>query len=70
VIPVREVLNCVLRHDGRAFAVAHNHPSGNPTPSESDRRATRDLMAAAKVVGLRLLDHLVIADALWTSAAI
>ncbi len=29
-IPIREILNCVLRHDGRAFAVAHNHPSGDP----------------------------------------
>lgn len=59
--PVREILNAVLRHDGRAFAVAHNHPSGDPTPSEQDVRATRDLEEAARVVGLRFIDHVVVA---------
>ncbi len=64
-LPVREILNCVLRHDGRAFAVAHNHPSGDPTPSEADVLATRALAAAAKVVGLRFLDHVVVAGQRW-----
>ncbi len=39
-LPVREVLHAVLRYDGRAFALAHNHPSGDPTPSVYDREAT------------------------------
>ena len=64
-LPVREILNCVLRHDGRAFAVAHNHPSGDPTPSEADVLATRALVAAARVVGLRFLDHVVVAGDRW-----
>jgi len=42
MVPVREILNAVLRHDGKAFAVAHNHPSGDPTPSHADRQATSD----------------------------
>ncbi len=63
--PVREILNCVLRHDGRAFAIAHNHPSGDPTPSEADVLATRALAAAARVVGLRFLDHVVVAGDWW-----
>jgi len=67
LIPVREVLNAVLRHDGRAFAVAHNHPSGDPTPSPADVQVTRELAAAAKVVGLRFLDHLIVTDEEWTS---
>jgi DNA repair protein RadC len=62
LFPVREILNAVLRHDGRAFAVAHNHPSGDPTPSEADRLATEELSAAAKVVGLRFLDHVIVAE--------
>ncbi len=49
-LAVREVLNAVLRHDGRAFAVARNHPSGDVEPGEADRRATADLRAAAGVV--------------------
>lgn len=62
---VREVLNAVLRHDGRAFAVAHNHPSGDVEPSEADRRATAELRAAATVVGLRFLGHVVVAGEAW-----
>lgn len=68
-LPVRDILNAVLRHDGRAFAVAHNHPSGDPTPSEADRRATVELAAAAQVVGLRFLDHVVVAGEDWRSVA-
>lgn len=60
LVPVREILNAVLRFDGKAFAVAHNHPSGDPTPSEADIRATADLARAAEVVGLRFLDHVVV----------
>jgi len=67
-IPVREVLNAVLRHDGRAFAVAHNHPSGDPEPSQADRQATVALADGARTVGLRFLDHIVVAGNAWASA--
>lgn len=60
LLPVREILNAVLRHDGRAFAVAHNHPSGNSEPSEADHRATAEVRDAARVVGLRFLGHVVV----------
>jgi DNA repair protein RadC len=69
LMPVREVLNAVLRHDGRAFAIAHNHPDGDPEPSNADRRATDALKEAAAVVGLRFLGHVVVAGAAWKSAA-
>lgn len=59
-VPVREVLNAALRHDGRAFALAHNHPSGDPTPSDADVRATRAIRTAASTVGLRFLTHVVV----------
>jgi DNA repair protein RadC len=68
LVPVREILNAVLRHDGRAFALAHNHPSGHPTPSDADRRATIDAMAGAKAVGIRFLDHLVMCRDSWERA--
>jgi DNA repair protein RadC len=67
-VPVREVLNAVLRHDGRAFAVAHNHPSGDPSPSLADRRATAALTDAARTVGLRFLDHVIVAGNSHASA--
>ena len=59
--PVREVLQAVLRHDGKAFAVAHNHPSGDPTPSQADVEATRAIEEAARSVRVRFLDHVVVA---------
>lgn len=68
-VPVREILNTVLRHDGRAFALVHNHPSGDPAPSLDDRRATSVLAVAAHTVGLRFLDHVVLAGEEWRRAA-
>lgn len=65
IIPIREILNAVLRHDGRAFALAHNHPSGNPEPSDADRRATEEVTKAAKVAGLRFLGHVIVTDDTW-----
>lgn len=67
IVPVREILNAVLRHDGRAFAIAHNHPAGDVTPSDADRRATTEIASAARVAGLRFLGHVVVTDAEWCS---
>ena len=67
-VPVREILNAVLRHDGRAFAVAHNHPSGDPEPSDTDLAASEELRTAARTVGLRFLDHVVVGGGEWRSA--
>ncbi len=65
LMPVREILNAVLRYDGSSFAIAHNHPSGDPEPSEADIRATRRLAEAARLVGLRFLGHVVVVDTKW-----
>jgi DNA repair protein RadC len=65
LLPVREILNAVLRHDGRAFAVAHNHPSGDPAPGWEDVRTTAELRGAARTVGLRFLEHVVVAGTAW-----
>lgn len=65
LIDVREVLNAVLRHDGAAFALAHNHPSGDPQPSNADVRITQDVAAAAKTVGLRFLGHVIVTGDAW-----
>ena len=68
-VPVREVLTAALRHDGVAFALAHNHPGGNPTPTEADRAATHRVAEAAGQVGLRFLDHVVVTDDSWRSVS-
>jgi DNA repair protein RadC len=56
----REILQPVIVHKAYGFTVVHNHPSGDPSPSEADRRLTRRLREAAEVLGLVFLDHLII----------
>ncbi len=63
--PIREILNAVVRFDGRAFALAHNHPSGVPEPSENDVLATAAIADAARVVGVRFLGHVVVVECDW-----
>ncbi len=59
----RDVMRAGLVEGGVALIVAHNHPSGDPTPSAEDLALTARLQAAGELVGLALLDHLIIADA-------
>lgn len=56
----REVVKSALRHNAAAVIFAHNHPSGDPTPSEADEFITRRLKEALALVDIRVLDHLVI----------
>lgn len=67
LLPVREVLSLALRHDAVAFAVAHNHPSGELTPSAEDVEVTTQIAAGAREVGLRFLDHVIVAGDQWCS---
>lgn len=59
-IRVGEVFRDAIRENCAAVIVAHNHPSGDPTPSPEDVRVTRDLVAAGKLLDIEVLDHLVI----------
>ena len=60
LIHPREVFRACIRLSAVHALVAHNHPSGDPTPSAEDVRATRQLIEAGKVVGIRLLDHIIV----------
>ena len=55
-----EVLRPAVRENAPSIIVAHNHPSGDPTPSPEDVAVTRDLVAAGKLMDIDVLDHLVI----------
>jgi DNA repair protein RadC len=59
----REVLRPAAIHNAAAIIIAHNHPSGDPGPSEGDIKATRDLIRAAEDLKIELLDHIIIGDA-------
>jgi DNA repair protein RadC len=61
-LPVRDVAADALAFGARGMVMAHNHPGGDPTPSNADRDATRLLARALDPLGVRLLDHLVIAE--------
>jgi DNA repair protein RadC len=65
----RELYRDALLAGASAVFVAHNHPSGDPTPSADDRQVTRRLAQAGATLGVDLLDHLVIGDPDWTSLA-
>lgn len=60
-IPLREIVADALAFDCRTVVMAHNHPSGDPTPSDADYAFTRRLAHALDLVGVRLFDHLVLA---------
>jgi DNA repair protein RadC len=49
------------------IVLAHNHPSGDPSPSSQDIASTYRLMDAANVIGIQIVDHLVVTDVNWTS---
>ena len=55
----REVFREAVRHSAAGVILAHNHPSGDPTPSKEDIDITRRLADAGKVLGIRVLDHVI-----------
>ncbi len=65
----REVIAHAIRNHATALILVHNHPSGSPEPSQTDRDATRDLVFAAAVMQLKVLDHIVIGDNAYFSFA-
>jgi DNA repair protein RadC len=62
----REVFQEAIRNNASAIIVAHNHPSGDPSPSSSDIRVTKKLNEASKAIEIELLDHIVIGKKLYS----
>ena len=56
----REVFRAALADSASAITVVHNHPSGDTTPSAEDVRITKQLVEAGKIVGIRVLDHVIV----------
>ncbi len=67
VVHPREVFKDAITASAAAILVAHNHPSGDPTPSPEDRQVTARLVEAGKIIGIEVLDHLVLGDGRWVS---
>ena len=65
----RELFAAAIRESAAAIVVAHNHPSGDPTPSSADRALTERLRQAGVLLGIELLDHVVVGDDRYFSLA-
>ena len=63
----REIFSTAVRKGAYAILLAHNHPSGDPSPSAEDISMTRQLAEAGKILGIVLEDHIIIGDGRYTS---
>jgi DNA repair protein RadC len=59
LVHAREVFRTAILTSAAAIVLAHNHPSGDPTPSEADIKVTRDLIRAGQLLKIEVIDHVV-----------
>lgn len=71
IVHPREVLGTAVREGAAHLILIHNHPSGDPTPSKEDIHLTRQLQDGARLLGIRVHDHLIIGNGTqkWVSLA-
>ena len=67
IVHPREVFKDAIAASAASVIVAHNHPSGDPTPSPEDRQVTARLVDSGRLLGIDLVDHLIIGDGRWVS---
>lgn len=63
----REVFKAALLSNAASLVLAHNHPSGDPTPSADDRHCTQRLAAAGRLLGVTVVDHVIVGEGRWFS---
>jgi len=62
IVHPREVFKDAIKHNAYSAVLAHNHPSGDPEPSEDDITITKRLAEAGKILGIEVIDHIIIAQ--------
>lgn len=67
IVHPREIFCTAVRRSAAAVVFVHNHPSGNPVPSQEDKDVTVRLVEAGKILGIKVLDHIVIGDGTYVS---
>ncbi len=67
VFKPKEILYMAVRENSSAMIIVHNHPSGDPEPSEDDIKITKKLAEAGEVIGIPLQDHIIIGDGRYIS---
>jgi len=68
-ISPREVMEQAIKYNAVSLIFVHNHPAGNPTPSLSDKELTKDLLYAASIMQIKVLDHIIIGNNTYFSFA-
>lgn len=66
-VRIGELFTEAIRRQAPALVIGHNHPSGDPTPSADDMRTTRDAVAAGRLLGIDVVDHVVFGAGSWRS---
>ena len=69
VISPREVIEGAIKHNAVSLIFVHNHPAGDPEPSQNDKDVTRDLVYAGAIMRIRVLDHIIIGNNRYFSFA-
>ncbi len=67
IVHPREVFKGALLSSAAAVVLVHNHPSGDPTPSNEDREITRRLREVGDLVGIKVLDHVIVGEGRYVS---
>lgn len=67
IVNPREVFKAALLCNATSLVLAHNHPSGDPAPSEDDIRLTRQLQEAAELLDIPMMDHIIIGESSYSS---
>lgn len=62
LIHPREIFKPAILANAAAIILAHNHPSGDPTPSPEDRAVTRQTVVAGRLMGIAVIDHVIVGD--------
>ena len=63
----REIFRFAIEESANSIVLVHNHPSGDPQPSQEDIRATKQLIEAGNQIGIKVLDHIIIGDGIFVS---
>ena len=67
ILPMRSLVARALALDAAGLVIAHNHPSGEPAPSEADIEVTRDLIRAGQLLRIEVLDHVIVGNGQFSS---
>lgn len=60
LVSPREVFHAAVQHMAATIIVLHNHPSGDPSPSQEDKESTKQLVRAGKILNIPIIDHIII----------